>query len=503
MVNDYIKIDIGNVRGIQGEKGERGERGYTPSYDDLKYQKQNDEFITLKTNEPINISDYYLDAEGNLCNSKGYLYNENKELTTEKGTPFDKTTYGYEYYRLWIDADGKFTNEKGEILDEKGNPQYVKSSIINDIVAYIYEDKEAYDKIVHDIYPEIVKTLINADPTSDEYKSFFDAIEGDIKYYICEDNPKNSIILVNGIVENTCKYYDENGVLVTDTPVPLEKNALYLYKNNNVDDDNSVMHYDIYLCLESGTVPKSLVSSSDFVHNYNVIDDIGVKVEPSSNGLEDEKDVILKLYTRGTRGQFYSMSDVDKIIMDNLINKLGTVNGIAQLNNSGKVPSSQLPSFVDDVIEGTMNNNETIFTPSNNEYIDSVRESGKIYVDTNKRKTYRWSGSEYIYISNPVVVDDGTENAYASSKGQALETKIGTSSLNTTEQTIIGAINEHETDINTINLNKQDKTDNNLNTTNKTVTGALNELNNIVLNNYYTKSDIDDLIGTIDIWLTS
>ena len=41
------KIDIGNVRGIQGEKGDKGERGKTPSYDDIKYQKQGENLFHM------------------------------------------------------------------------------------------------------------------------------------------------------------------------------------------------------------------------------------------------------------------------------------------------------------------------------------------------------------------------------------------------------------------------------------------------------------------------
>lgn len=49
-------------------------------------------------------------------------------------------------------------------------------------------------------------------------------------------------------------------------------------------------------------------------------------------------------------------------------------------------------------------------------------------------------------------------------------------SLETTSKTIVGAINEHESDLYTQSEQKQDKTDNSLSTTDKTVVGAINEL---------------------------
>ena len=54
----------------------------------------------------------------------------------------------------------------------------------------------------------------------------------------------------------------------------------------------------------------------------------------------------------------------------------------------GKVPSDQLPSFVDDVVEY-----------ANLAAFPVTGESGKIYVAIDTRKTYRWSGSAYVEIS--------------------------------------------------------------------------------------------------------
>lgn len=67
---------------------------------------------------------------------------------------------------------------------------------------------------------------------------------------------------------------------------------------------------------------------------------------------------------------------------------------------AGKVPSSQLPSYVDDVVEGYYNVNTF--------YIDSgfvvpiTGEVGKIYVDLLLNQSYRWSGSIYVQISNAI-----------------------------------------------------------------------------------------------------
>ena len=81
------------------------------------------------------------------------------------------------------------------------------------------------------------------------------------------------------------------------------------------------------------------------------------------------------------------------------ITKKGVANGYAGLDGTGKVPSSQLPSFVDDVLEY-----------ANLAGFPWTGETGKMYVALNTNKVYRWSGSAYIEISgSPWSTDAVTE----------------------------------------------------------------------------------------------
>ena len=72
---------------------------------------------------------------------------------------------------------------------------------------------------------------------------------------------------------------------------------------------------------------------------------------------------------------------------------------------NGRVPASQLPSYVDDVIE-----------VANFSTLPSSGESGKIYVTLENNKTYRWSGSIYVEISaspgSTDAVPEGSVNKY-------------------------------------------------------------------------------------------
>lgn len=77
----------------------------------------------------------------------------------------------------------------------------------------------------------------------------------------------------------------------------------------------------------------------------------------------------------------------------------------ATLDAGGKVPSSQLPSFVDDVLEYA---DQTAFP--------ATGETGKIYVAIDNGKVYRWSGSAYVEISGSPgstdAVPEGSVNLY-------------------------------------------------------------------------------------------
>lgn len=74
------------------------------------------------------------------------------------------------------------------------------------------------------------------------------------------------------------------------------------------------------------------------------------------------------------------------------ISEKGQANGYASLDNNGKVPSTQLPSYVDDVLEY-----------ANLASFPVTGETGKIYIALDTNKTYRWSGSAYFYITSGAV----------------------------------------------------------------------------------------------------
>lgn len=85
----------------------------------------------------------------------------------------------------------------------------------------------------------------------------------------------------------------------------------------------------------------------------------------------------------------------------------GAANGIAELDSNGKVPSAQLPSYVDDVLEYNSLN-----------AFPSTGESGKIYLDISTNLTYRWSGSGYVIISSSLALGETSSTAYRGDRGK-------------------------------------------------------------------------------------
>ena len=90
-----------------------------------------------------------------------------------------------------------------------------------------------------------------------------------------------------------------------------------------------------------------------------------------------------------------------------LASEKGANGGVATLGADGKVPASQLPSFVDDVLEFA---SEAAFPAQG--------EGGKIFVALDNNKTFRWGGSTYVEISAGLALGETQGTAYEGSKGK-------------------------------------------------------------------------------------
>ena len=196
-------------------------------------------------------------------------------------------------------------------------------------------------------------------------------------------------------------YY--KGSAITDGIIKARDTATFIYDGTNYNlisldrDFNPI------------TVDTALSTTSTNPVQNNVI----------TNALNNKADAN-HTHTDATTSSGGLMSATDKANIDNFAanfkNKLSIANGIATLDSNGKVPSIQLPSYVDDIIEGYLYNNtlyeEDTYTT------EIIGETGKIYVDLSTNKTYRWSGSNYIEISESLALGETSSTAYRGDYGK-------------------------------------------------------------------------------------
>lgn len=131
----------------------------------------------------------------------------------------------------------------------------------------------------------------------------------------------------------------------------------------------------------------------------------------------------------GDSGVIYAQNDpfgIDKRAYDALQKaftilhtNVGDGTTVVKTDSSGLIPSSYLPSYVDDVLEY---DSLTRFP--------SPGESGKIYVDRHTNLTYRWSGSEYVEISKSLALGTTASTAFPGDKGQEVSLNLNSHTLN-------------------------------------------------------------------------
>lgn len=137
----------------------------------------------------------------------------------------------------------------------------------------------------------------------------------------------------------------------------------------------------------------------------------------------------------------------------------GQPNGLAELDGNGKVPASQLPSYVDDVMDAyaTYTVSPTGVLQNIQLYADAEHETpivgkrDKIYVNVTPGEVsyqFRWSGSQFIHIdSNAIIIGDITGTAYDGGKGKAMENVV-----NSMPDNLLSTFQLDQTDVNNITI---------------------------------------------------
>lgn len=113
----------------------------------------------------------------------------------------------------------------------------------------------------------------------------------------------------------------------------------------------------------------------------------------------------------------YTKTEVDTALSGKISSsEKGVSNGVAELDANGKIPSSQLPSYVDDTIEGYLYEGKWYSDSSHTHEV--AGETEKIYVELSTNKTYRWSGSVFVEISESLALGETSSTAYRGDRGK-------------------------------------------------------------------------------------
>lgn len=114
-----------------------------------------------------------------------------------------------------------------------------------------------------------------------------------------------------------------------------------------------------------------------------------------------------------------------------LATEKGSAGGVAVLDSSGKVPASQLPGFVDDVLDSYVRPGAALYSASwlslEKNGAALTPEEGKLYIVKEgeyANHQYRWTGSQYGEIASSLALGEVTGTAYDGGKGRALRDEL-------------------------------------------------------------------------------
>lgn len=181
---------------------------------------------------------------------------------------------------------------------------------------------------------------------------------------------------------------------------------------------DGLMSKEDYVELNT-TIPGQIEDLKEADSNINNrIDDLDDKIdkeiadrEAEIDRIENKFDGVTDALEDALQKEIEDRKAGDTTITNSLnafISTKGQPGGLAELDSTGKVPAAQLPSYVDDVLEF-----------STKAQFPQTGETGKIYVAKDTNLTYRWTGTQYLEISQSLALGETPSTAYPGDKGKA------------------------------------------------------------------------------------
>ena len=207
--------------------------------------------------------------------------------------------------------------------------------------------------------------------------------------------PKNKAIDAEYLL-NQLKNLDKD---ILETKYVQEKNVKDTY---TATDENPISGKGV--SVVANTLQQDINGKSNIGHKHtkSEITDFPTSMTPTAHTHDD---------------RYYTESEINTKLNSKLNTSLkGSANGLAELDSNGKVLSSQLPSFVDDIIEGYLSGGK--FYKESAHTTEITGETGKIYIDLATNKTYRWSGSAFVVVSETLALGETSSTAYRGDRGK-------------------------------------------------------------------------------------
>jgi hypothetical protein len=390
----------------------------------------------------------------------------------------------------------------------------------------------SFDTVIKDLAEALEEIFTNIG----DYKDFLDIITSFINDFVINvfnniNNYPELIGILSDLVCNCVKniFANINNYPALVTCINNAVNSRVDYIFNNID------RFPILKNLIETKVEARVTYIFEHINNFTeLLNVIKGNIENIFDNIDNHPNLKVVIENKVESTVEHILSNIDNypIIKEKIIQfcneaieaKRGVANGIASLDGDGKVPASQLPSYVDDVLEGYYVD-ETHFAEK---YIEDAPvyytpEKGKIYVDISEStdysgKTYRWSGTKYSVISETLALGEVTGTAYDGGKGKKTTDTVNSlsnelvSRLDRVEQTAEGlkiiyskSIKNNDTNL----YNTPSPVGLVLNNASKTANGSMSSADKVKLdetlpnqitelsNNVYTKEEINNKFDNV------
>lgn len=360
-----VQSRIVSIEGVDKPILASAEQVFDYSYDEGQYQDIINKNVKSQIKDLSDQADYF-DESINTMNTqiRKNIVDIDKNANDIKNLHFDQLDYvSTEDYRILNIGKGN-----------SSNAQEVNIFVRND-----EDDVESTIKVT----PEKVIPSTGIDLGDQDNK--FNSISSQ---YVYSDNIQST-----QIDTNTITVRDAATIKEIVSPTPNIPGAIR-------------MNYEEGIVINAQTEDGNLDSMQINNHSIKIKDNLDSSVFSTltANGLQIGNTTNAKDQYLSPDGQSYDLHDS--------VNEL-VGNEFAKLDSNGKIPSAQLPSYVDDVLE---------FTAVS--AFPTVGETGKIYVSLDSNTTYRWSGTQYIEISKSIGLGTTASTAFPGNRGVEAENKI-------------------------------------------------------------------------------